>query len=174
MSPQSKILTWLQLYFLLFLFGCWHKQVQVQDLVQTLLSPLQDSLLHKRTLLLSQADDARELKENLDRRQRVVHVILSGYLTESQLQDYRRFVSTKPSLLIRQRHLDNLIRQGEEQLMRLAESLPQELAEAYGWSRLSPFASPSPAPCSSSFPPSIPGPAHAVRSTAVTSLWRQG
>lgn len=142
-------------------------------LLNILLSPpLQDALLHKRSLLLGQTDDARELKENLDRRQRVVHVILSGYLTEPQLQDYRRFVSTKPSLLICQRHLDNLIRQGEEQLTRLAESLPQELAEAHGWSRVCPFLSPSPAPCSSSpFPPSvIPGPAHAVRSTAVTSL----
>lgn len=142
----------------------------INKLINILLS-LQDSLLHKRTLLLGQADDARELKDNLDRRQRVVHVILSGYLTESQLQDYRRFVSTKPSLLIRQRHLDNLIRQGEEQLTRLAESLPQELAEAHGWSRLCPFTSPSPAPCASSFPPAvIPGPAHTVRSTAVTSL----
>lgn len=138
--------------------------------------PLQESLLHKRSLLLSQTDDARELKENLDRRQRVVHAILSGYLTEPQLQDYRRFVSTKPSLLIRQRHLDNLIRQGEEQLTRLAESLPQELAESRGWSRTSPFSLSSPALCSALpfqplLPPSlIPGPAHSIRSTTVTSL----
>uniref|UniRef100_A0A3Q0S8D2 ASD2 domain-containing protein n=1 Tax=Amphilophus citrinellus TaxID=61819 RepID=A0A3Q0S8D2_AMPCI len=78
-----------------------------------------------RSLLLRQTEDARELKENLDRRQRVVHAILSGYLTEPQLQDYRRYVSAKPSLLIRQRHLDDLIRRGEEQLTQLAESLPR-------------------------------------------------
>uniref|UniRef100_A0A8C2WQ94 ASD2 domain-containing protein n=1 Tax=Cyclopterus lumpus TaxID=8103 RepID=A0A8C2WQ94_CYCLU len=89
--------------------------------------PVQESLHHKRSLLLGQTEDARELKENLDRRQRVVHSILSGYLAEPQLQDYRRFVSTKPSLLIRQRRVDDLIRQGEEQLARLAESLPQEM-----------------------------------------------
>uniref|UniRef100_A0A671VC31 Shroom family member 3 n=1 Tax=Sparus aurata TaxID=8175 RepID=A0A671VC31_SPAAU len=147
-----------------------------EELTQEDRAEERESLLHKRSLLLSQTDDARELKENLDRRQRVVHAILSGYLTEPQLQDYRRFVSTKPSLLIRQRHLDNLIRQGEEQLTRLAESLPQELAESRGWSRTSPFSLSSPALCSALpfqplLPPSlIPGPAHSIRSTTVTSL----
>lgn len=122
--------------------------------------PAQESLLHKRSLLLGQTEDARELKENLDRRQRVVHTILSGYLAELQLLDYRRFVSTKPSLLIRQRRVDDFIRQGEEQLARLAESLPQERQ-----------ASSSPAQCPSLLPPSvIPGPAHFVKSTTVTSL----
>lgn len=130
----------------------------------------QDSLNHKRSLLLRQTEDARELKENLDRRQRVVHAILSSYLSEPQLQDYRCFVSTKPSLLIRQRHLDDLIRRGEEQLTRLAESLPAELAEANGWPAASPV------PCSSLFPPLLPpaaiiSPSHVVRSTTVTSLW---
>ncbi|XP_038590046.1 protein Shroom3 isoform X3 [Micropterus salmoides] len=146
-----------------------------EDLTQEDTAEERDSLHHKRSLLLCQTEDARELKENLDRRQRVVHAILSGYLTEPQLQDYRRFISTKPSLLICQRRLDDSIRQGEEQLTRLAESLPQELAEAHGWSRGCPFSSSSPAPYSSPFPPLlppsvIPGPAHLVRSTTVTSL----
>lgn len=135
--------------------------------------PFQDSLHHKRSLLLRQTEDAQELKENLERRQRVVHGILSGSLTEPQLQDYRLFVSSKPSLLIRQRHLDDIIRQEQEQLTRLAESLPADLAKAHGLSAACQFT--SPAPSSSSFspllPPSvIPGPAHAVRSTTVTSL----
>ncbi|CAM9307924.1 unnamed protein product [Lampetra planeri] len=115
-------------------------------------------------------EDAWELKENLDRRQRVVHAFLSDRLAAPHLQDYRRFVSTKPSLLIRQRNLDDLIRQMEEQLARLAENLPPELAEARGWSRSCLFSAPSPAPCSSPCPPLIPGPAHLVRSTTVTSL----
>lgn len=146
-----------------------------EDMTQEDKADERDCLHHKRSLLLGQTEDARELKENLDRRQRVVHGILSGYLTEPQLQDYRHFVSTKPSLLIRQRHLDDLIRQEEEQLTRLVESLPQELAEAHGWSRGGLFPSPSPAHCSSPFPPLlppsvIPGPGHVVRSTTVTSL----
>lgn len=150
--------------------------LESEELMQEDTADERDSLLHKRSLLLGQTEDARELKENLDRRQRVVHAILSGYLTEPQLQDYRRFVSTKPSLLIRQRQIDDLMRQGEEQLTRLAESLPLELAEAHGWSRGCPFSSStSPTHYSSPFPPLlppsvIPGPSHLVRSTTVTSL----
>lgn len=138
--------------------------------VSLLLPYLQDSLLHKRSMVLRQTDDAQELKENLDRRQRVVHAILSSYLTDSQLQDYCCFVSAKPSLLIRQRHLDNLIRQREEQLTRLAESVPQDLVEVHGWSRVL-FSSTSPTPSSSPFPPSgNPGSTQSARPTAVTSL----
>ncbi|XP_070706371.1 protein Shroom3 [Pempheris klunzingeri] len=146
-----------------------------EELTQGDTAEERDSLHHKRSLILRQTEDAWELKENLDRRQRVVHAILCGYLTDLQLQDYRRFVSTKPSLLIRQRHLDDLIRQGDEQLTRLAESMPQDLAEAHGWSRACLFSSSSPATCSSPFqlllPPSVvPGSTHSVRSTTVTSL----
>ncbi|XP_034751390.1 protein Shroom3 isoform X2 [Etheostoma cragini] len=148
-----------------------HTLERGEQLTQENTADEKESLYHKRSLLLSQTEDAWELKENLDRRQHVVHAILSGYLTELQLQDYRRFVSTKPSLLIRQRHLDDLIRQGEEQLTRLAESLPQEQAEAHSWARGNLFSSSSLVNCSSPFPPSdIPGPAQLVRSTTVTSL----
>ncbi|KAI1234047.1 Protein Shroom1, partial [Lamprotornis superbus] len=37
-------------------------------------------------------EDAKDLKENLDRRERVVSGILAKYLTEQQLQDYQHFV----------------------------------------------------------------------------------
>ncbi|XP_068190196.1 protein Shroom3 isoform X2 [Antennarius striatus] len=146
-----------------------------EELMQEDAAAERDALHHKRSLLLRQTDDARELKENLDRRQQTVHAILSSYLTASQLQDYRQFVSTKPSLLIRQRHLDNLIRQVEEQLTRLAESLPQELAEAHGWSRALPFSSSSLAPCFTGFAPLpqhsiIPHATPSMKSTTVTSL----
>ncbi|KAM8828701.1 protein Shroom3 isoform 2-T2 [Spinachia spinachia] len=130
-----------------------------------------ESLRHKRSLLIGQTEDARELKENLDRRQRVVHTILSGHLAEPQLQDYRHFVSTKPSLMIRQRRVDDLIRQAEEQLTRLAEGLPPEAAEGRVWAAGSPFSSSNPAQCPPPFLPSvIPGPAYLVNTTTVTSL----
>lgn len=83
-----------------------------------------ESLQLKQKQLRSQQEDARELKENLDRRERVVLDILAGYLSVPQLHDYQRFIRMKPALLIRQRHLDELIRQGEEQTQRLEESLP--------------------------------------------------
>lgn len=81
----------------------------------------------KQRQLLSQQEDARELKENLDRRERIVFQFLGGYLSTAQLHDYRRYIRAKPALLIRQRHLDDLIRQGEEQLCRLTENMNHEL-----------------------------------------------
>ncbi|XP_061589196.1 protein Shroom3 [Cololabis saira] len=132
-----------------------------------------DSLHHKRLQLLRQTEDARELKENLDRRQRVVHAILSSYLTAEQLQDYCRFVGTKPSLLIRQRHLDELIRHGGEQLRRLAESLPAEVTEAHSWLKACRLSNPT--LCFSLFsslvPPSVtPAATQPLRSASVTPL----
>ncbi|XP_062339767.1 protein Shroom3 isoform X2 [Osmerus eperlanus] len=112
-----------------------------------------DSLQQKRQQLCSQQEDARELKENLDRRERVVLDILGGYLSGPQLRDYQHFVRMKPALLIRQRHLDELIRQGEEQVKRLSESLPPE-------HHISPPSSTA----------TGPGHTHTVRSTTVTSL----
>ncbi|XP_053334396.1 protein Shroom3 isoform X2 [Clarias gariepinus] len=111
------------------------------------------SLQQKQMQLRSQQEDARELKENLDRRERIVLQFLSGYLSTVQLQDYRRYIRAKPALLIRQRHLDELIRQGEEQLCRLSEITKQELNPETGF---------TPSSCSDSF--------SSTRPTAVTSL----
>ncbi|XP_067846225.1 protein Shroom3 isoform X2 [Heptranchias perlo] len=83
-------------------------------------------LNEKRRLLTSQHEDAKELKENLDRRARVVLDILENYLTEEQLQDYQHFVKMKAALLMEQRELDDKIKLGEEQLKCLLESLPAD------------------------------------------------
>lgn len=82
----------------------------------------QASLQQKQRQLRNQQEDARELKENLDRRERIVLQFLGGYLSTTQLRDYRCYIRAKPALLIRQRHLDELIRQGEELLCRLTEN----------------------------------------------------
>ncbi|XP_042652761.1 protein Shroom3 isoform X2 [Tyto alba] len=84
------------------------------------------SLNEKRKLLAGQHEDARELKENLDRRERVVLEILGNYLSEEQLQDYQHFVKMKSALLIEQRELDDKIKLGQEQLKCLMESLPAD------------------------------------------------
>ncbi|PKU31454.1 protein shroom1 isoform x1 [Limosa lapponica baueri] len=71
------------------------------------------SLNERHKLLSRQREDAKDLKENLDRRERVVSGILAKYLTEQQLQDYRRFVQDKTSfyITIRKRLLVGLLRQ---------------------------------------------------------------
>ncbi|XP_072518432.1 protein Shroom1 [Salminus brasiliensis] len=82
------------------------------------------SLDNRHHLLCKQRDDAKDLKDNLDRRERMVSTFLAKQLTDAQLQEYRRFVQTKASLLIRQKDLDEKQRLGEEQLEALLNSIP--------------------------------------------------
>ncbi|XP_051734191.1 protein Shroom3 [Ctenopharyngodon idella] len=82
------------------------------------------SLDSRYRLLCKQRDDAKDLKDNLDRRERMVSTFLSKQLTDTQLKEYRRFIQTKASLLIRQKDLDEKQRLGEEQLEALLSSIP--------------------------------------------------
>ncbi|XP_071373116.1 protein Shroom1 isoform X2 [Centroberyx affinis] len=81
------------------------------------------SLDSRHRLLCKQREDAKDLKDNLDRRESLVSTFLSRQLSAQQLQDYRRFVQTKASLLIRQKDLEERQRLGEEQLEALSSSL---------------------------------------------------
>ncbi|XP_074772406.1 protein Shroom1 isoform X1 [Athene noctua] len=82
------------------------------------------SLNERHKLLSRQREDAKDLKENLDRRERVVSGILAKYLSDQRLQDYRRFVQVKTSLLIEQKDLEEQIKFFEEQLENLEKSIP--------------------------------------------------
>ncbi|XP_063306152.1 protein Shroom2 isoform X2 [Pelobates fuscus] len=84
------------------------------------------TLVEKRKLLTTQHEDAKELKENLDRRERTVFEILASYLNEENLADYEHFVKMKSALILEQRELEDKIKLGEEQLKCLTDSLPSE------------------------------------------------
>ncbi|XP_066503731.1 protein Shroom2 [Hoplias malabaricus] len=84
------------------------------------------TLMEKRKLLIHQHEDAKELKENLDRRERLVYEILASNLSEERLADYQHFVKMKSALIIEQRKLEDRIKLGEEQLKCLKDSLPLE------------------------------------------------
>ncbi|KAM5221086.1 protein Shroom2 [Ctenodactylus gundi] len=84
------------------------------------------SLLEKQRVLTQQHEDAKELKENLDRRERIVFDILGAYLSEESLADYEHFVKMKSALIIEQRELEDKIHLGEEQLKCLLDSLQPE------------------------------------------------
>lgn len=84
------------------------------------------TLVEKRKLLIRQHEDAKELKENLDRRERLVYDILASHLSEESLADYQHFVKMKSALIIEQRKLEDRIKLGEEQLKCLKDSLPLE------------------------------------------------
>ncbi|KAL2089503.1 hypothetical protein ACEWY4_014191 [Coilia grayii] len=81
-------------------------------------------LTDKRKLLIRQHEDAKELKENLDRREHLVYDILASYLDEESLADYVHFVKMKSALIIEQRKLEDKIKLGDEQLKCLTDSLP--------------------------------------------------
>uniref|UniRef100_A0A8C5D9C7 ASD2 domain-containing protein n=3 Tax=Gouania willdenowi TaxID=441366 RepID=A0A8C5D9C7_GOUWI len=81
------------------------------------------TLTEKRKLLMRQHKDAKELKENLDRRQRLVSSIMEARLDAESLDDYRHFVKMKAGLIIEQRKLEDKIKLGEEQLKCLLDSL---------------------------------------------------
>ncbi|NWV92261.1 SHRM2 protein, partial [Machaerirhynchus nigripectus] len=84
------------------------------------------TLVDKQKLLTQQHEDAKELKENLDRRERIVFDILANYLSEENLADYEHFVKMKSALIIEQRELEDKIKLGEEQLKCLTDSLHPE------------------------------------------------
>ncbi|XP_054479449.1 protein Shroom2-like isoform X2 [Anoplopoma fimbria] len=84
------------------------------------------TLTEKRKLLMQQHEDAKELKENLDRRERLVSGIMEAHLDPESLDDYRHFVKMKSALIIEQRKLEDKVKLGEEQLKCLVDSLPLE------------------------------------------------
>ncbi|XP_058391861.1 protein Shroom4 isoform X2 [Diceros bicornis minor] len=80
-------------------------------------------LIEKKQQLTGQLADAKELKEHVDRREKLVFGMVSRYLPQDQLQDYQHFVKMKSALIIEQRELEEKIKLGEEQLKCLRESL---------------------------------------------------
>ncbi|KAK2826917.1 hypothetical protein Q7C36_017843 [Tachysurus vachellii] len=83
-----------------------------------------ESLLSRHQLLCKQREDAKDLKDNLERREHMVSTFLAKHLTEVQLQKYRRFIQYKASLLIHQKALEEKQRLWEEQLQALLNSIP--------------------------------------------------
>ncbi|XP_067903639.1 protein Shroom4-like isoform X2 [Heterodontus francisci] len=81
------------------------------------------ALTEKKKQLSAQLEEAKELKEHVDRREHAVHNILVKQLSEDELQDYTHFVKMKSALIIEQRELEDKIKLGEEQLKCLRESL---------------------------------------------------
>ncbi|XP_064482130.1 protein Shroom3-like isoform X2 [Ornithodoros turicata] len=73
----------------------------------------------KREKLSSQHEEARRLKESIDRRSQQVSQLLRRYLTPEEYADYDHFVRVKSKLLVDARELDEKIRLGEEQLAAL-------------------------------------------------------
>ncbi|XP_022161586.1 uncharacterized protein LOC111027502 isoform X1 [Myzus persicae] len=81
------------------------------------------ALEEKKCKLTCQLEEAKELKENIDRRGDFVSTILCRYLTADEYSDYDHFIAMKAKLLIDAREIADKIQLGEEQLRALKETL---------------------------------------------------
>ena len=86
----------------------------------------QEILCEKRKKLTEQHNDAKQLKESIDKRQKTVSEILAGYFDQDQFADYEHYIKMKSALIMEQRELDDKTKLGQEQMQCLRDSLPEE------------------------------------------------
>ena len=84
----------------------------------------------KRSKLSSQLDEAKSLKESIDRRSQTVSAFLHNYLSAEQFADYDHFVKMKAKLIMDQKEIQDKIQLGEEQVKALRESMMGAAAAA--------------------------------------------
>lgn len=77
----------------------------------------------KSEKLLEQLDEAKHLKEDIDRRGTNLSKILQKSLTDEEFSDYDYFINTKAKLIVDSREIADKIKLGEEQLNALKDTL---------------------------------------------------
>ncbi|CAG9803939.1 unnamed protein product [Chironomus riparius] len=80
-------------------------------------------LENKRDRLLEQLDEAKSLKEDIDRRGTNLSKILEKSLTQDEYADYDYFINMKAKLIVDSREIADKIKLGEEQLNALKDTL---------------------------------------------------
>jgi protein Shroom len=80
-------------------------------------------LTAKRDELHAKHEDAKDLKEGIDRRSQQVASFLRKYLTQDEFTDYEYFIKMKSQLTIEQQEIEDRIKQSEEQLTALHQSM---------------------------------------------------
>lgn len=84
---------------------------------------LQRILEAKRDKLSDQLEEAKHLKESIDKRSVSVSNILYKYLNSEEYADYDHFINMKAKLLMDSKEVADKIKLGEEQLFALKETL---------------------------------------------------
>lgn len=79
----------------------------------------------KRDRLLEQLDEAKRLKEDINRRGTILSSILEKHLTEEEISDYDYFINLKAKLLVDYREITDKIKLGEEQIVALKDTMVQ-------------------------------------------------
>ncbi|XP_078494982.1 uncharacterized protein LOC100184762 [Ciona intestinalis] len=107
------------------------RMARVENAIQMLHPDTEDQereqLVEKRRKLSDQHEEAKQLKANIDRRQKAVSETLAGYFNQEQFADYEHYIKMKSALIMEQRELDDKAKLGDEQMHDLMESLPDDL-----------------------------------------------
>lgn len=77
----------------------------------------------KRDKLMDQLEEAKILKNNIDKRSVNMSVILAKYLNEEEFADYQHFINIKAKLIVDGREIQDKVKLGEEQLAALKEAI---------------------------------------------------
>ena len=88
----------------------------------------QVALTQKRDELSEKHDDAKQLKEGIDRRSHQVATFLRRHLLADEFTDYEHFIKMKCKLMIEQQEIEDKIKLGREQLAALQESIAESNA----------------------------------------------
>ncbi|XP_074651874.1 uncharacterized protein LOC141906471 isoform X2 [Tubulanus polymorphus] len=81
------------------------------------------SLVSKRDKLKQQLEDARKLKEGIDRREVQVSGFLKNYLNDEEFADFEHLVKMKSKITLEQQEIDDKVNVGTEQLKALKKSM---------------------------------------------------
>ncbi len=84
---------------------------------------LQAEKINKRDEIKEKHEDAKLLKEGIDRRSKQVAIYLKKYLTSEEYADYEYFIKMKSKLSMDAQEIDDRIKLGEEQLRELRRSM---------------------------------------------------
>lgn len=112
--------------------ACEKERVSVQSpsgaldfpwLVLIMCFSLQSMLVAKRDELHAKHEDAKDLKEGIDRRSQQVATYLRKYFTADEFTDYEYFIKMKSQLTIEKQEIEDRMKQGEEQLEALRKSM---------------------------------------------------
>lgn len=84
---------------------------------------MQKSFEDKRARLLEQLEEAKRLKNDIDRRGKNISSLLENHLSNSEFADYDYFINTKAKLIVDLHEIKDHIQMSEDQLNALKETL---------------------------------------------------
>lgn len=99
------------------------RSIRVRGLSDLTLRPLQKIHESKRDKLQEQLEEAKQLKESIDKRSDSIANTLGKCLSPEEFADYLHFIQMKAKLIVDSREIADKISLGEEQLAALRETL---------------------------------------------------